>query len=255
MVASGQSKVNNRPKKKRKSALLVKDNQGEKVIDRKDSEDEDEVYRLIRGAPSFVVTRSAEESSAYRPKWLRNEGNRAEGMGYIEPPPSTPYDNYCNQNEVRFIVSLMISGKDKEKSYVPSYPDSDSSSSSDSSRATTSDKVTSSCIKEDPFEDLACSSPKFKVGDKVKWKRKSSDLVIQGKGTITRVKLARSVTSEESSSVNTYRYEIASLKEPEPGIWTRKYKFCDEQLIRLLAFSEKLDHEEVGYSETGVETC
>ncbi len=64
----------------------MKDNQDEKVIDRADSENEDDIYRLIRGAPSFVVTRSAEESSLYRPKWLRNENNRAEGMGYIEPP-------------------------------------------------------------------------------------------------------------------------------------------------------------------------
>jgi hypothetical protein len=89
MVASGQSNMKNRPKKKQKATLVVKDNKDEKVIDRADSENEDDVYRLIRGAPSFVVTRSAEESSLYRPKWLRNENNRAEGMGYVEPPART----------------------------------------------------------------------------------------------------------------------------------------------------------------------
>ena len=48
-----------------------------------------------------------------------------------------------------------------------------------------------------------------------------------------------------ASSVDSYRYEIASLEEPEPGIWTRKYEFCNEELIRPLGPSEKPDHEEV----------
>ena len=78
----------------------------------------------------------------------------------------------------------------------------------------------------------------------MKWKRKASDSVIQGTGTITKVKCARSFTEEGSSSIDSYRYEIASLEEPEPGIWTRKYEFCNEELIRSLGSCEKLEHEE-----------
>ncbi len=44
--------------------------------------------------------------------------------------------------------------------------------------------------------------------------------------------------------MESHRYEIASLEEPEPGIWTRKYEFCDEELIRILGSNEKLEHEE-----------
>jgi hypothetical protein len=202
MVAAGQSKGNSRPKKKRKSALLVRDNKDEKVIDRELSEDGDEVYRLIRGAPSFVVTRSAEESKAYRPKWLRNEEKRAEGMGYNEPPASTPYDNYCNQDEVKFFVTLMMSGKEKTKDFVPSYLNSDDQRKSPDA-GYSSDSSSSS-----DSEEVSLPPPKFKVGDKIKWKRKPSDLVIQVTGTITRVKCARSFTGEGSSSVESYRYEI-----------------------------------------------
>ena len=240
MVTSGQSNKNNRPKKKLKATLVVKDNQDEKVIDRDDSENEDEVYRLIRGAPSFVVTRSAEESSLYRPKWLRNENNREEAMGYNEPPAWTPYDSYCDQKGVKFFVTLMMNSKDKNKDFKPSYLDpdkprksSDSGSSSDSSSSSDS-------------EEISLPPPRFKVGDKVKWKRKASDLVIQGTGSITKVKCARSFTEEGSSSVDSYRYEIASLEEPEPGIWTRKYEFCNEELIQSLGSNEKLEHEEKG---------
>jgi hypothetical protein len=160
-------------------------------------------------------------------------------MGYNEPPAWTPYDSYCNQDEVKFIVSLMISGKDKNgKDFVPSYSDpenqrdsSDSASSSDSSSSSSSKKFTH-------------PPPKFKVGDKVKYKRKAGDTKIHGTGTIAKLKCSRSVTCDESSSANPYRYEIGSLNEPVPGIWTRSCELCDEELIRLLGSNEKLEHEE-----------
>jgi hypothetical protein len=173
-------------------------------------------------------------------------------MGYNEPPLPTPYDTYCNSDKVNFFVTLMIKSKGNEKGeYVPKYPkaksgneSSESNGASDSSSSSDSDEFTS-------------PTPKFKVGDKVKFWRNAKQDAIRRTGTITKVKSTRPDPIQSwndcknKSSVKTNRsrdgwfhYEIGSPHEPEPGVWTRSYEFCDEELIHLLNVNEMLDHED-----------
>ncbi len=83
-----------------------------------DIEENDNVYELIRGAPTVIITRSARESKEYRPKWLGQTGGKENGMGYEEQPwPETGRDSPL---ETQFFVTLMMSkGRDDEKDYRP----------------------------------------------------------------------------------------------------------------------------------------
>jgi hypothetical protein len=195
---------------------------------------------------------SAEESSIYRLQWLKNDGDCVEGMGYIEPPLPTPYDTYCKPHEVNFIVSLMIRSKGDEKGeFVPNYPKSNignkpsESSSSDSSSSSESERISR-------------PNPNFKVGDRMKFKRNPNDNSVRRTGTITKVKCTRpdpvgnwnkckdkSPYEQISGRPNWYRYEIGTLHQPEPGVRTRSYEFCDEGLIRILRENEALDHDDM----------
>jgi hypothetical protein len=248
MVASGSTKKKERPNKKRKPTLVLKSKTSEKVIDPEESDGE--IYKLIRGAPSFVVTRSAKESSIYRPKWLKNDGDSVEGMGYNEPPLPTPYDTYCNPDKVNFFVTLMMKSAGNEKGeYVPKYSKANSgneSSESDSSESSSSDS-----------DKFTIPVPKFNVGDRVKFRRNSKHDAIRRTGIITKVKNTKpdpiqswdDCKKKHSVKLNCnrdgwFRYEIGTLHEPEPGVWTRSYEFCDEGLIHLLKENEVLDHED-----------
>jgi hypothetical protein len=142
----------------------------------------------------------------------------------------------------------MIKIKGNEKGdYVPNYQkvkkgngSSEESSSLDSSSSSDA-------------EEISSPTPKFKVGDRVKFRRNPNDNAICRTGTITNIKSTRpdpirtwgdckntSIRDHPSS----FRYEIATLHEPEPRVWTRSYEFCNEELIRRLKFGEKLEHED-----------
>jgi hypothetical protein len=84
--------------------------------DDEDASDDDEFYRLMRGAPSFIVTMSHDDRKNYRPKWLRNESGTEEMIGYNKPPASTPFDAYFEPNDraVEFVASLMINKKGED---------------------------------------------------------------------------------------------------------------------------------------------
>ena len=148
-----------------------------------------------------------------------------EGMGYNEPPLPTPYDTYCNSDKVNFFVTLMIKKGNEKGEFVPKYPkaksgneSSESNSSSDSSSSSDSDGV-------------ASPTPKFKVGDRVKFWRNSKRDAIRRTGTIMKVKSTRpdpiqtwdDCKKKDSAELDRnrdgwFRYEIGTLHEPEPGV-------------------------------------
>ncbi len=83
-----------------------------------DIEENDNVYELIRGAPTVIITRSARESGEYRPKWLGQTGGKENGMGYDEEPWSDTGRN--SPLETQFFVTLMMSkGRDDDKATAP----------------------------------------------------------------------------------------------------------------------------------------
>ncbi len=51
-----------------------------------DVQENENVYELIRGAPTVINTRSVKDSEEYRPKWLGETGGEEHGMGYNEEP-------------------------------------------------------------------------------------------------------------------------------------------------------------------------
>jgi hypothetical protein len=87
--------------------------------------------------------------------------------------------------------------------------------------------------------------------------RNPDDNSVRRTGTITKIKCTRpdpvknwnkckdkSPYEPISGRPNWYRYEIGTLLQPEPGVWTRSYEFCDEGLIRILRENETLDHDD-----------
>jgi hypothetical protein len=112
-------------KKARKKlvTLLVKDFQeslGKRETKGDDGDEDDRVYKLMRGAPTVIITRNPGDSREYRPKWLQEEDSSEEGMGYDEEPwvggkESTPAQRH-------FVVTLMMSRGNNEsddEDYIP----------------------------------------------------------------------------------------------------------------------------------------
>ena len=217
IVAAGSSKR----AKKNKASLIMSDH---KEVDKLSDSDDDEVYRLIRGAPTCVIKRSQAESEEYRPVWLKDQSRMNDGMGYDDAPSmecTRPTGRQCN-----FVVTLMMRNtKSGGEDYVPirESPPPDSTTS-----------------ESDP-EGTTRPPPKFKIGDAVKFKRSAGDTRIHGTGCITRVSKQDGDDPDPtagSSSVRTncYAYEIDTVKLTEPGV----EGYVGENLIRHLGFNEQL---------------
>ncbi len=177
-------------------------------------QDDDGVYRLLRGAPSFIITRSGQESVDYRPIWLRNQNTNEEGMGYTVPPLSRPYD----PAQGTFFTSLMIKDEHGGGDYRPV-------------RLRGGADEGASPSQEARDRDPSAPLPKFKLGDRVIWKRRLHDSTIQGTGTITKVHAqGPSVHHQTGARVNYFAYEIDTAALMIPGIGG----YVNENLIRTL---------------------
>jgi len=91
---------------------LERDKRGE---EKKPDADDDNVYRLLRGAPTLIVARSNMDVADYRPRWIRNDRGCVEGLGYENEPPS-PRPLEAIQST--FFTSLMMKSKKGEDEYV-----------------------------------------------------------------------------------------------------------------------------------------
>jgi hypothetical protein len=79
--------------------------------------------------------------------------------------------------------------------------------------------------------DSAAPIPKFKLGDRVIWKRRLHDTTIQGTGTITKVHAqAPSIHHQTGARINHFAYEIDTAALMVPGIGG----YVNENLIRTL---------------------
>jgi hypothetical protein len=56
------------------------------VEEAKEENEGDGIYRLLRGAPSYIITRSSLASAEYRPHWIRGRTGLEEGMEYDSVP-------------------------------------------------------------------------------------------------------------------------------------------------------------------------
>jgi hypothetical protein len=181
-------------------STLERDKRGE---EKKPDADDDNVYRLLRGAPTLIVARSNMDVADYRPRWIRNDRGCVEGLGYENEPPS-PRPLEAIQST--FFTSLMMKSKKGGDEYVPvRLRGGADDSGSDSSESP-------DVIPPEP-------TPKFKVGDRVIWKRRLQDNHIHGTGTITLV--ARQpplVHSLTGVAYNHFCYEIDAAALKEPGI-------------------------------------
>ena len=196
-----------------------------------DNDDGDDVYRLIRGAPSYIVTRTSEAASLYRPTWLRQKYREEVGFGLVDPPKSTPQDTYKERtnDEVKFVVSLMIKkGRGNGRDFLPvNSPVLTEDSSSDTDASSLTPAVSTR------------SSPIFKVGDRVKYKNELSDTSIEGKGIITKVERQQDNSKEgpKGTTSSRYFYGIDSAAESVPGI----ERLISENIIRRLGFRELME--------------
>ena len=126
-----------------------------------DIEENDNVYELIRGAPTVIITRSAKESGEYRPKWLGQTGGKENGMGYDEEPWSETGRN--SPLETQFFVTLMMSkGRDDDKDYRPKRKGMEAKEDEGVASSDTSSEITSSTTKDKRKEVEVDKSSKTK---------------------------------------------------------------------------------------------
>ncbi len=177
-------------------------------------QDDDGVYRLLCGSPSFIITHSGQESVDYRPISLRNQSKMGEGMGYTDPPPSRPYD----PAQGAFFTSLVIKNENGDVDYRPVRLRGGADE----------DALPSHEVRD---RDTAAPIPKFKLGDRVVWKRNLQDSKIQGTGTITKVHaLATWIQLQTGARINHFSYEIDTAVLMIPG----NGGYVNEDLIRSL---------------------
>ncbi len=113
-----------------------------------DVQDNENVYELIRGAPTVIITRSVKDSEEYRPKWLGKIGGEEHGMGYNEEPWVGTGHN--SPVETQSFVTLMISKKkDDEKDYRPKRKVEETKEDEVESVSDTSSESTSAKTKEE----------------------------------------------------------------------------------------------------------
>jgi hypothetical protein len=171
-------------------------------------DDDDNVYRLLRGAPSYIITRSSIDSANYRPNWIHDLSLNEEGMRYDNEPPVHPTSHYNHA----FVTVLMMRNTGGGDNFRP---------------IQSPNRNTSSAV------DLSVPTPKFKVRDKVILKQRSGDNHIQGEGMITKVIIQRppGLPSYENRFLyEAYTYEIDTAALATPGI----EGYVSESLIRLV---------------------